>query len=71
MTYTTAVPKFTGRNVPITEIAKVTGKGPQFIRLMEWVFAVAAFYLYLPLIFLLDKLQPVWYYYISNDYRGR
>lgn len=26
-------PQFTGRNVPITEIAKATGKDPQFIRL--------------------------------------
>ncbi len=33
MTYTTAVPKFTGRNVPIIEISKATGKDPQFIRL--------------------------------------
>ncbi len=33
MTYTTAVPKFTGRNVPIIEIAKATGKDPQFIRI--------------------------------------
>ena len=27
------IPKFTGRNVPIAEIAKATGKDPQFIRL--------------------------------------
>ncbi len=33
MTYTTTVPKFTGRNVPIIEIAKATGKDPQFIRI--------------------------------------
>ena len=26
-------PKFTGRNVPITEIAKATGKSQQFIRI--------------------------------------
>ena len=26
-------PKFTGRNVPITEIARATGKNPQFIRI--------------------------------------
>ena len=26
-------PKFTGRNVPITEIAKATGKSQQFIRM--------------------------------------
>lgn len=27
------IPKFTGRNVPIAEIAKATVKDPQFIRL--------------------------------------
>ncbi len=32
MTYTNH-PKFTGRNVPITEIAHATGKNPQFIRI--------------------------------------
>ncbi|WP_047832154.1 hypothetical protein [Robinsoniella sp. RHS] len=26
------LPNFTGRNVPITEIAKATGKDPQYIR---------------------------------------
>ena len=26
-------PKFTGRNVPISEIAQATGKNPQFIRI--------------------------------------
>ena len=28
MTYTTYTPKFTGRNVPIAEITKATGKRP-------------------------------------------
>ena len=32
MTYTNH-PKFTGRNVPIAEIARATGKNPQFIRI--------------------------------------
>ena len=32
MTYTEH-PKFTGRNVPIMEIARATGKNPQFIRI--------------------------------------
>ena len=27
-----ALPKFTGRNVPIEEIAKATGKDPQYLR---------------------------------------
>ena len=32
MTYTNH-PKFTGHNVPIAEIARATGKNPQFIRI--------------------------------------
>ena len=31
--YEIEVPKFTGRNVPITEIAKAIGKDAQFIRI--------------------------------------
>lgn len=31
--YSTKVPIFTGRNVPIAELARATGKDPQFIRL--------------------------------------
>ena len=30
---TNSIPNFTGRNVPIKEIAEATGKAPQFIRL--------------------------------------
>ena len=30
-TYSIMVPSFTGRNVPITEIARATGKDPQFL----------------------------------------
>ncbi len=28
-----SIPKFTGRNAPIKEIAKATGKDPQYIRI--------------------------------------
>lgn len=31
--YTMSTPKFTGRNVPIAEIARATGKDPQYIRI--------------------------------------
>ena len=31
--YTIKLPNFTGRNVPIAEIAKATGKDPQYLRL--------------------------------------
>lgn len=31
--YSTKVPIFTGRNVPISEIARATGKDPQYIRI--------------------------------------
>ncbi len=37
---------------------------------MKWIFDVAAFYLYPPPLFLLDKLQLMWYYYINNNYRA-
>ncbi|MBR7007724.1 MAG: hypothetical protein IKH90_03755 [Ruminococcus sp.] len=30
--YVFELPKFTGRNVPIAEIAKATGKDPQYLR---------------------------------------
>ena len=34
---TNSTPNFTGRNVPIKEIAKATGKDPQFIRIgIQW-----------------------------------
>jgi len=31
--YIINIPNFTGRNVPIAEIAKATGKDPQYLRL--------------------------------------
>ena len=32
MNYTITPPKFTGRNVPLMEIAQATGKSAQFLR---------------------------------------
>lgn len=33
MTYNITAPKFTGRNVPLTEIAQATGKSAQYLRI--------------------------------------